>query len=931
MKKIIQLIFIIIFTGAVHGISAQNPELLDKGFGSIGNEEPAEIEKRWMPDPKTRYFRPDQVKIRLNAREQDWINTHKSVKIGVSPEYPPFIFKEKNTWKGTHTDYFRLIGERTGIKFELVSEHPSLWDAKAKAGEIDMFPNIKTMKRKLNLNITQPFMDYKLVIITRNDTPFTSGISTLKGKTVAMARGGKLADLILGKYPEIKKYEVNSITEALKAVSQSKADALVSGMLLTSYLIWKNGFNNLKIAGLADLPDEELVFVVRKDFPELTGILNKAIASISKEEHDAILQKWYTLNVEFKANWSEILPWIIAVAGIFISIILLSFLWNRRLAKEIFDRKKAENSLKQSEKQFRAMFERHQAVMYLLDPENGKIVLANRSAEKFYGYSKDVLEQMLIYQINQLSREEIAAKLEDVKTGRYKSMILPHRLANGEIRDVEIHSSPIPFKGKNLLFSVVHDITERRQMEKEVRKAKDDAETANRAKSTFLASMSHELRTPLNGILGYAQILKGDPEMNERQLDGIDVIEKSGKHLLSLLSDILDLAKVESNKIELYETDFNLPNFIQNISNNIRIRTEKKNLLFINENNDINLYIHADERRLRQILINLLGNSVKFTDKGTITLKVEKQEQDVNFSIIDTGTGISSEDIQKIFDPFHQTGDQKYQVQGTGLGLSITRNLIELMGGKLEVSSQPGVGSTFSFKLNLPEVHCEKECQTSEKQKVKGFKGKAVKILMVDDNKFNLSVFKDLLTPLGFIIIQAENGVEGLERVLEFKPEVIITDLVMPKMNGIELIQQIRKSRDLKDIIIFATSASVYSEDQKNSINAGADSFFSKPIDADYILDQLQQFLNLEWTYDKVDENTCDEKAEELILPSVEIIETLHDFAQVGAVFEVQKLLEELEQSDKKYKAFVNNLQPLFKDFLFEEMAELMGKYLNRR
>ncbi|QTA81386.1 Two component system response regulator/histidine kinase, PAS domain-containing [Desulfonema limicola] len=895
----IQIIVFIILTGTAPGICDQNP-------GSI------------LP----------KHQIRLSAEEQEWLNIHKTIRVGVANDYPPFIFYEDNTWKGTHTDYLRIVSERTGTAFEFVSDHPSVWDEKVKTGELYMFPCFETPERRAGFNLTQPFMNYEMVIITRNDMPFISSISALKGKRVASIRGGRLYDIVTGRYPEIEKYEVNSITDALKAVSESKADAVISGALLTSYLIWKHDLHNLKIGGLADLPNEKLLFAVRPDFPELAGILNKAISSITKDEYDAMLHKWFTFQVEYKPNWSQILSWVLSITGIFILILSIFLLWNQRLKEEISERKKAEALLKESEKQFREMFENHQAVMILINPENGRIINANHSAEKFYGYPRNVLEKMEIHQINQLPREKIAKKMAEAKNRKTNTLFLPHRLADGEIRNVEIHSSPIPFRGKILLFSIVHDITDRKKMEEELLKAKQAAETANCAKSAFLAGMSHELRTPLNGILGYAQILKSDPDINQRHLNGLDIIEKSGNYLLSLLNDILDLAKIESGKIELYETDFHLPGLIESVCDNIRIRAEKKGLLLINENHQLPLYVHADEKRLRQILINLLGNSVKFTEKGTIALRVKKQDKGVSFSVEDTGIGIKEEDFQKIFDPFKQAGEHKYQAQGTGLGLSITRNLVELMGGKIKISSQPGLGSTFSFKLTLPEVHIETKCQTSQVQKIMGIKGKSPKILMIDDDHFNRSIFKDLLAPLGFEIIEAGHGREGMEKLKEFKPDVIITDIIMPEMNGIEFIQHIRQSNDLKNTVIFAVSASVYQENQKNSIKAGADIFLSIPIKADHVLEQLQHFLSLEWRYDKGDENVIEEIEEEFILPSKKILKDLKYLAQTGAIRKLEKQTEKLAQSDKKFKPFANSLEPLIKNFMVEEVEVLIEKYL---
>lgn len=590
--------------------------------------------------------------------------------------------------------------------------------------------------------------------------------------------------------------------------------------------------------------------------------------------------------------------------------------------------KQREKALQESQAIYEAMFQNNGAVKLLVNPDTADIVDANLGACEFYGYSIETLKSMKITDINILPVEQVTEKMNIVRTGQNKYFQAQHRMASGEIRDVEVYSGPIEIEEQVLLFSIIHDITKRRQAEQELKIAQKASETANRAKSAFLASMSHELRTPLNGILGYAQILKGESDITGNQIEGLDIIEKSGQHLLSLLNDILDIAKVESGKIELHETDFSFPDFIQSICDNIRIRTEKKGLMFVNENNNLPLYVHADERRLRQVLLNLLGNSVKFTEKGSIRLRVKKENPGISFFIEDTGIGIPPDDLKTIFDPFHQAGEQKYQVQGTGLGLSITQNLIEIMGGKLEVSSKAGLGSTFSFKLEIPEVSFDKEYKSQKQEKIIGIRGKAPKILMVDDNRFNRAVFKSLLCSYGFEIIEAGNGREGLAKAMEFKPDVIITDIVMPEMDGIELIRQIRQSPDLKDKIIFAASASVYHEDQENCIKAGADGFIPKPIEAGHITEQLQQLLGLEWIYEEIDEKVCNKETDELILPSDEILKELKSFARIGDIVKTRNMVEHLAQSDESLKAFTNNLQPLVKNFMLEEIEILMEKYL---
>jgi len=354
--------------------------------------------------------------------------------------------------------------------------------------------------------------------------------------------------------------------------------------------------------------------------------------------------------------------------------------------------------------------------------------------------------------------------------------------------------------------------------------------------------MSHELRTPLNSILGYAQILKRDSAVSQRQEHGLDIIHQSGNHLLGLITDVLDIAKIEAGKIELSPTTFHLPAFLQNVCDIIRIRTEAKGLFFeYNSAEDLPSGVYGDEKRLRQVLMNLLGNAIEFSDTGTVSLRVyelnelnelnalrelkklgnsetqklkNSKTRKLRFQIEDTGVGIPPEQLENIFQPFQQVGDAAHRGEGTGLGLMISRNLIRLMGSDLHVKSQAGEGSLFWFDLALPEVADWKEAAPGEPQKILGAKGTAPTILVVDDKQGNRAVYVDLLSPLGFDVIEATNGQEGLDKATEYRPDVIVADLIMPVLDGFEMIRRIRQSALLKDTMIIAASASVFEEDQ---------------------------------------------------------------------------------------------------------------------
>jgi len=476
----------------------------------------------------------------------------------------------------------------------------------------------------------------------------------------------------------------------------------------------------------------------------------------------------------------------------------------------------------------------------------------------------------------------------------------------------------------------------------QLKKSKAAADTANRAKSEFLANMSHELRTPLNGILGCAQILLRSKGLPESEQYHVNIIEQCGSHLLTLINDILDLSKIEARKLELYPYDVHFPSFLQGIAEICHIRAEQKGILFVYEPPiDLPTGVHIDVKRLRQVLLNLLGNAIKFTDEGQVTFKIvaiaqSASKSHLRFYIEDTGIGIASAELNKIFLPFEQVGETKRQTEGTGLGLAITRQLVQMMGSDIHVESQINQGSTFWFDLEIPAAsEWIQSAMTASARQIIGFEDSPRTILMVDDRWENRTVITNLLQPLGFNVVEATNGKEGLATAIALKPDLIITDLLMPEMDGFELIQHLRRTPDIQDVKIIVSSASVFETDQHRSIQAGGNEFLSKPVQVDELLQQLERHLGLTWIYKQsqaeaqVTNNLVkvNSQADSLIPPSSEVLQELITLANKGNFNAIIRWADQLETTDPNFATFANQLRQLARQFDEDVILSFLNQY----
>jgi signal transduction histidine kinase/CheY-like chemotaxis protein len=473
-----------------------------------------------------------------------------------------------------------------------------------------------------------------------------------------------------------------------------------------------------------------------------------------------------------------------------------------------------------------------------------------------------------------------------------------------------------------------------KEAEQALIQAKEAAELANHSKSAFLATMSHEFRTPLNGILGYAQILGQDPTLTPHQRDGIKVIKQSGDHLLTLINDVLDLAKIETGKMEIYNASFNFPYFLKSVGDIILVWASHRNINFLLDSApDLPRFVYGDEKRLRQVLINLLGNAIKFTDHGQVTLRVLHSTEDTNyirFEIIDSGIGIPPDQIEAIFDSFKQLGDYKRKVRGTGLGLSICRHLIELMGGQIQVTSTVNKGSTFWFEIPLPPAADELQREAAYLEHIREVKlATPLKVIVVDDHPENRAVIQDMLAPLGFTVREAADSAEALALAKADAPDLMVVDLIMPGVDGFELIRQLRNTPNLANVLVIANSASAYQADAEKSIQAGSDVFVPKPIQLKRLLDIIQNRLNPVWTDQALVNLTATLGSQNNLPPPASVLHKLADMIALGDISAIRTELEELKL-DATYRPFAAQLDSLALSFEIGAMRAIVTEALDR-
>ncbi|HIK14077.1 MAG TPA: PAS domain-containing protein [Leptolyngbyaceae cyanobacterium M33_DOE_097] len=633
------------------------------------------------------------------------------------------------------------------------------------------------------------------------------------------------------------------------------------------------------------------------------------------------------------------------------------------IVMDISDRKAAEDKLRQSEATNRALVQAIPDLLIRLHQDGTYIDIRYGSNVRAFNLDKAQIDQHIQDVLPPEAAEAMLQTIQEVLRTQKIKVDEQQVIFNQNTYYEEIRIVPC---GNDEVLVIVRDVTDRKNAELELQHAKEVAESANRAKSTFLSSMSHELRTPLNAILGFAQLLNRDTSIAPEQQRYIDTINRNGQHLLELINDVLEVSKIESGQITLNSTNVDLYQLLDNLNDLFQLKAIAKNLtLTFERSSAVPQYVSVDESKLRQILINLLSNAIKFTTEGSVIVSVNvlTDTSTLQFEIQDTGAGIAAEDLSKLFKPFSQTSTGQQASEGTGLGLVISRNFVELMQGEIGVNSTPGEGSTFWFTLPVEAVECNCVSIALSTHKVIGLEPTQpyYRVLVVEDHLENAQFLTQLLTLVGFEVQHAANGQEALTLWRTWRPHLVLMDMQMPVMDGYEATQKIRQleqERNSEDRIaqgrddgmtkeweeplsmldvpasslaptttIIAVTGSAFEEDRAQILANGCDDFIRKPVQENLLFARLAHYLGVQYRYDDIKSTPLNGQPAKFTLSkealSVMPAEWLTQLNVAARECNQVEVLQQLEQVPLEHQSLVLALKHLATGFRFEDIAAL--------
>ncbi len=788
--------------------------------------------------------------VAMTADEQKWLAEHPVIRIAAKRNRLPYESVDRQgRYIGMAADYLALIAKILRIDLDIIPvESWRETRQKIEIGEVDVVLQSLESLDDERLVFSDPFFSSPVVIVMSDRESYVDNIQQIGHRRLAIVKGYGYASAIAAQYPEIDFHYVDSVAEGLTAVSTGKVDALFCTLAAAGYQIADQGIHNIRIVGKTEFTSE-LGFATVQKQAQLAPLLNRALHAIGPSEQQKIRNAWASKSIAEKIDY-RLIAWIV---GGFLLILAFVFFWNRRLADEVVRRKQSEQEAALLNERLTLAAGIASLGVWELNLTGEPYLLFDDRMFDIYGLPKQPRLAFAgwIERIHPEDRSLVQGAIsqlqqrDDQAHNEYR-IIRP----DGIIRTLYSGSRIIGNETKpGKIIGVSWDISERKNAEIALAKAKEQAELANQAKSRFLANMSHEIRTPMNAIIGFTELL--DEQIKEPHLKSfVKTIKAAGQNLLALINDILDLSKIEAGKLSIEKQACNPHELFAELGGIFTMKMREKNLaLILNVDPAIPYSLVLDATRLRQVLFNLIGNAVKFTDQGHVRLIARTANEDeirsrldLCIDVEDTGIGISQEHQQVIFQEFEQSeGQDIRKYGGTGLGLAISRRLVEMMGGEITVSSRLGEGSTFTVRLYNVDI-----ASIDETEQIKVGAGNPkirfhpATVLVVDDIENNRRLLQENFSETALTVLTVENGREAVESVKRQPVDLILMDIRMPVMSGYEAAEKIKS---FSDTPIIALTASVMKDEYDRVKTAHFDAYLRKPVLKADLIEELAKFL----------------------------------------------------------------------------------------
>ncbi len=821
--------------------------IINATLKAVPNSEQESIAKRWSAGSDI--LLSDQ-KLQLTQREARWLLKHPVVNVVVNETMAPLTFFDASgDFRGITADLLEMIRLRTGLRFEI--QRANSLDTMTRMisrHETDIISAINpSASRESALSFTRPYLVNSFVLLTAKGDGQPASLEQLAGKKLALTRGNPLTDYLRSQYPQITLVETGDIYRATELLAEEKVQGAVSTLVIANYLLASGLFQDrLQISATIGTQPAMFSLATARDASELSSILNKALLSIAPDELGIINSRWrgyVPASDSYWHNYHRLFYQFIIGTSL---LLLLSLIWNAYMRRQIRQRKSAERALSDQFEFMRALVNGTPHPIYVRDRE-GVLKTCNDSyLNAFSARREEVIGKTVMQTCDLLSNECEARdyQADYLRVMREGTPLVTDRpLRIGE-KTLTIYHWILPYRDslgevQGIIGGWI-DISERHQLLDELRTAKELADDANRAKSTFLATMSHEIRTPMNAVIGLLELTLKRADHGHLDRPSIEVAYNSAKDLLELIGDILDIARIESGRLNLSPERVNLHQLAHSVMRIFDGLARQKNLtldLRFDATDDLPDVL-IDPLRLKQILTNLISNAIKFTQQGRVTLEINllpagtPERTELHLSVKDTGIGISERDQARLFEPFAQAQNSgQLALNGAGLGLVICRSLCEMMGGTLVLSSQESAGTQVQIKLKVPTL-TPSQCTPAQEPSINPA-AHPLNVLVVDDHPANRLLMCQQLGFLGHRFTTEHDGAAGLKTWKTGKFDLVIADCNMPVLNGYELTRAIRKhelASSQRPCTVLGFTANAQPEERQRCKQAGMDDCLFKPI-----------------------------------------------------------------------------------------------------